>query len=199
MVFMGLCSAPMDPLTLTGIALGLSMDAFAVSVANGFMIKELHIRYAFRIAFFFGLFQAVMPLLGWGAGLGFSRFIAGYDHWIAFGLLSFMGGKMIWESRVVPVEGCEEERHDCTHFPTLLIMSVATSLDALAAGLSFAILHVKIVVPVVVIGGVTFLLCFVGIYLGDRIGRFFEKKLELAGGLVLIGIGFKILAEHLLA
>ncbi len=189
----------MDLATLIGISLGLSMDAFAVSVTNGFMIKNLKKRQAFRIAFFFGGFQALMPVLGWAAGLSFSRYIEGFDHWIAFGLLAFIGGKMILESRRATEPGCEDDgKKDCSHFPTLLIMSLATSIDALAVGLSFAFLRIHIFVPVLVIGGVTFAVCLAGVFVGEKIGCFFENRLELTGGLVLIGIGLKILLEHLL-
>lgn len=188
----------MNLLSIIVIALGLSIDAFAVSVANGFMIKELKFRQVFRIALFFGLFQAIMPLLGWAAGSLFSSFIVKFDHWVAFGLLVFIGGKMIIESRKPVEAGCEEDKKDCTHFPTLLMMSLATSVDALAVGLTFAFLDVLIVLPVIVIGCITFVVCLAGVYIGDRTGHLFGDKLELIGGIIVIGIGIKILIEHLL-
>jgi len=158
----------MDLLLIVSIALGLSLDAFAVSVANGILIHQLKFSHAFRISLFFGAFQAVMPLIGWAAGSYFSPYIMQFDHWIAFGLLAFIGGKMIVESR---------------------------SLDAV--GLSFAILDVHILLPVAVIGIVTFVVCITGVYAGNRIGHLFENRFELAGGIILIGIGLKILIEHL--
>lgn len=185
----------MDFLTLIGIAIGLSMDALAVSVANGFMIKQLRIRHAFRIAFFFGLFQALMPLIGWAAGITFSQYIKTFDHWIAFGLLILVGGRMIWES--VSSSHKEEAVKNCLHFPTLLMLSIATSIDALAVGVSFAFLDITIWLPILVIGLITFVICFIGVNIGSRLGPVFGNKLGIIGGLVLIGIGIKILIEHL--
>ncbi|KPJ86344.1 MAG: hypothetical protein AMS17_12795 [Spirochaetes bacterium DG_61] len=184
----------MDLLLIVSIALGLSLDAFAVSVANGILIHQLKFSHAFRISLFFGAFQAVMPLIGWAAGSYFSPYIMQFDHWIAFGLLAFIGGKMIVESRSLDRD-CSGV--DCSHFPTLLLLSVTTSIDALAVGLSFAILDVHILLPVAVIGIVTFVVCITGVYAGNRIGHLFENRFELAGGIILIGIGLKILIEHL--
>ena len=181
-------------LATVGMAFGLSMDAFSVAVTNGFMIRQIKIAHAFRIAFFFGFFQFFMPIIGWAAGRYFKGYIDSFDHWIAFGLLTFIGGKMLVESRKVD-QGCESKT--CIHFPTLLIMSLATSIDALAVGVSFAILDIDILLPVMVIGILTFTVCFIGIYIGNRIGHIFENKLEIAGGIILIGIGVKILIEHL--
>lgn len=196
----------MSLLSVFGIALSLAMDAFAVSVANGFMIKELKLRHALRIAFFFGFFQAIMPVIGWAAGREFAEYIMAFEHWVAFGLLVFIGGKMIWESGVLQFsrqdpgnarEGvCDDEKKTCLHFPTLMLLSLSTSIDALAVGLSFSFLGVGIIQPVIIIGGVTFLLCIGGVYIGDTLGHLFEDKLELIGGLILIGIGTKILLEH---
>jgi putative Mn2+ efflux pump MntP len=182
-------------ISILGIALGLSMDALAVSVTNGCIIKELKVRHAFRISFSFGLFQAVMPLIGWAAGLTFSSYIDDFDHWIAFGLLTLIGGKMIAESRKLD-QRCEER--NCLHLPTLIALSVATSIDALAVGVSFALLRTSIIMPVIIIGTVTFAVCLAGVYAGKKIGHLAEGKLECAGGLVLILIGIKILLEHLL-
>lgn len=185
----------MDFLTLIGIAVGLSMDALAVSVANGFMIKQLRARHAFRIAFFFGLFQALMPLIGWAAGITFSQYIKTFDHWIAFGLLILVGGRMIWES--VSSSRKDEAVKNCLHFPTLLLLSIATSIDALAVGVSFAFLDITIWLPILVIGLITFVICFIGVNIGSRLGPVFGNKLGIIGGIVLIGIGIKILIEHL--
>ncbi|MBN2461398.1 MAG: manganese efflux pump [Candidatus Cloacimonetes bacterium] len=184
----------MDPLTIIVIALGLSLDALAVSLANGIMIKEIQFQHALRIAFFFGFFQAVMPLIGWSAGLNFSKYLHYYDHWIAFLLLCCIGGKMLWESRTY--EHYRRVRN-CLNFPTLLLMSVATSIDALAVGLSLAFLRVNILTPVVIIGLVTFILSFTGIYLGNKSGRLLSGKIDFIGGIILILIGCKILIEHL--
>ena len=185
----------MDFLTLIGIAIGLSMDALAVSVANGFMIKQLRLRHAFRIAFFFGFFQALMPLIGWAAGITFSQYIKTFDHWIAFGLLILVGGRMIWES--VSSSQKDAVAKNCLHFPTLLMLSIATSIDALAVGVSFAFLDITIWLPILVIGLITFVICFIGVNIGSKLGPIFGNKLGIIGGLVLIGIGIKILIEHL--
>ena len=187
-------SASMQIITILGIALGLSMDAFAVSVTNGAMIADLKPRHTVRMSFFFGAFQFIMPVLGWAAGSTFSAYIAKFDHWIAFGLLSFIGGKMILESRHPAEDGsCKE---DCRNLPTLVLLSLATSIDALAVGLSFAFLHVDIVAPSLMIGAVTFLVCLAGAAIGNKVGHLFENRFELVGGLVLIAIGVNILFEH---
>jgi putative Mn2+ efflux pump MntP len=177
------------------IALGLAMDAFAVSITSGLTIKILRIRYAFRIALFFGLFQAVMPVMGWLAGYGMKDMITAYDHWIAFGLLGFIGGRMIYESfsKKIVDRPC-----DPMTIYKLLLLSIATSIDALAVGLTLSFLNVEIIMPSVIIGLVTFGLSFAGVFLGNRFGHFFENKIELIGGIILISIGIKILVEHLL-
>ena len=180
--------------TIIVVAFGLAMDAFAVSITSGLAMKSLRIDRALRIAVFFGTFQAVMPLIGWLAGLGLQGFIEGIDHWIAFVLLSAIGCKMIYESIQMP---SRDKALDPMGLHTLLILSVATSIDALAVGVSFAFLRLFIITPVLVIGTVTFLLSFSGVYIGNRFGHFFEKKIEIAGGLILIGIGVRILIEHL--
>ena len=143
----------MDIFTILFIAVGLSMDAFAVSVTSGFTIKRLHINNALKIAVFFGMFQAIMPVLGWAAGLGFRGFISGVDHWIAFGLLSIIGVKMIFESRAMD----SGKTNRSFEYLSLLILSVATSIDALAVGLSLSLLSVSIISPSVIIGITTFL------------------------------------------
>jgi putative Mn2+ efflux pump MntP len=184
----------LNVLSLAVIAVGLSMDAFAVSVASGFAIRQLRIRHAFRIAFFFGLFQAVMPIIGWLAGLSLREWIVQIDHWIAFGLLSFIGIKMIVESgRMVP----DKKKTDPLNPVALLVLSVATSIDALAVGLTFALLQVSIFIPILAIGFITFCLSFAGVYIGNHFGHFFERKIEIVGGVILIGTGIRILIEHL--
>lgn len=184
----------MDTLTIVATALALSMDALAVSITNGLIIKKLHFGHALRIAVAFGLFQAVMPVIGWAAGYTFRDMIQAYDHWIALGLLAFIGIKMIVESRRMDEK---DESKNCQHLPTLFLMALATSIDALAVGISFAFLEINIMVPVIVIGGITFAVCLAGVYLGNRSGHFFEGKLELIGGIILIGIGIKIAVEHI--
>lgn len=180
--------------TILLIALALSMDAFAVSVTSGFMITRLRVAHALRIALFFGGFQALMPVIGWFAGVRLRSFITGVDHWIAFGLLLIIGIKMLYESGKLKKE---EKATDPTELRTLLILAIATSIDALAVGISLSFINVAIIMPSLIIGAVTFLLSFTGVYIGERFGHFFESKLEVAGGLILIAIGVKILIEHL--
>jgi putative Mn2+ efflux pump MntP len=184
----------LDSTSIILIALGLAMDAFAVSVTSGITIKHLKINHAVTIALFFGSFQALMPVVGWAAGLSVRDFIADIDHWMAFGLLSFIGCKMIYEA--IKVQSDEEEI-DPLNIYMLLMLSIATSIDALAVGISFAFLEISIVTPVMVIGTVTFILSLLGVLVGDKIGHVFENKIEILGGIILIGIGVKILYEHL--
>ena len=184
----------MDIISIIFIAFGLAMDAFAVSITSGLTIKSLKINNALKIAVFFGLFQAIMPLIGWLAGLSFRDFISGVDHWIAFGLLSIIGCKMIYESSKMDLN---EKKIDPLNIYVLFILSIATSIDALAVGLSLSFLNVSIALPAIIIGIVTFLLSIFGVYFGNRFGHYFERKIEIIGGLILIGIGIKILIEHL--
>jgi len=180
--------------TVSLIAVGLSMDCLAVSISSGFVIKKIKLNHAILIAFFFGFFQSLMPLAGWSVGLSVSRIISAFDHWVAFGLLAFIGGKMIFES----FELDEEKKWmNPMKLSVLLLLSVATSIDALAVGFSFAVLQIHIIVPIIIIGIVAFLFSFAGVYIGNKFGHFFERKIELAGGVILIGIGIKILIEHL--
>ena len=183
----------MDMISIIVIAFGLAMDAFAVSITSGITIRQLKINNALKIALFFGSFQAIMPIIGWLAGLSLRNFISEIDHWIAFGLLIFIGCKMIYES--ITIQSSEKEINPLNVY-VLLVLSIATSIDALAVGLSFAILKISIMTPVIIIGTITFALSFLGVFVGDRIGHFFENKIEIAGGLLLIGIGIKILVEH---
>jgi len=184
----------MDIIIIIFIAFGLAMDAFAVSITSGLAIKHLRINNALKIAIFFGSFQAIMPLIGWSAGLGFRDFISGVDHWVTFGLLSIIGCKMIYESSKM---GSNEKKIDPLNVYVLFILSIATSIDALAVGLSLSFLNVPIALPAIIIGVVAFLLSLVGVFIGNRIGHFFERKIEIIGGVILIGIGIKILIEHL--
>jgi len=184
----------MDMFTMLFIAVGLAMDSFAVSITSGITTENLRATGALKIAAFFGLFQAGMPLIGWLAGLSVMEFISSIDHWTAFGLLSLIGCKMIYES-VKRQPG--EKKIISMNASVLLLLSVATSIDALAVGLSFAFLKIYIAAPITVIGTVTFLLSFIGVFAGNKFGHLLEKKIEIAGGLILIGIGTKILLEHL--
>ncbi len=184
----------MSIFTIFFIAVGLSMDAFAVSVTSGFAISRLKIRHALRIALFFGGFQAAMPVVGWLAGSGLKNLITGIDHWIAFGLLLAIGVKMIYESAKLKED---KKPVDCMRLGTLLALSVATSIDALAVGLSLSFIAVPIITPSIIIGIVTFFISFAGVYIGKKVGHFFESKLEIAGGIILIAIGIKILVGHL--
>ncbi len=169
------------------------MDAFSVAIAAGMSLGKAHPRQLFRLSFHFGLFQFLMPVVGWLMGTTVERYISSYDHWAAFLLLAYVGGKMIWES---VADHNEEFREDPTKWPTLVILSVATSIDALAMGLSMAMLRVPVLFPAAVIGlvaaGVTLLGMRLGRYAGGLIGPWMER----VGGLVLIGIGVTIVLEH---
>lgn len=180
--------------TIILIAFALAMDAFAVSITYGTSIHDLKIKSAIKIAIFFGSFQAFMPILGYIAGVGMKDFISGIDHWIAFALLSIIGVKMIYES--TKLESLEKENKSLDiHF--LLILSIAVSIDAMAVGISFAFLKESILIPIIIIGIITFLLSILGVFIGKKLGHFFEKRIEIVGGLLLIGIGIKILIDHL--
>jgi putative Mn2+ efflux pump MntP len=184
----------MGLITIIIIAFGLAMDAFVVSIVSGVAQKDLHIKHALQIAFFFGGFQAIMPLIGSVAGLSFKGYIADYDHWVAFGLLSAVGGKMIYESfRIKSVE----INLDPSKIYVLLALSVATSIDALAIGITLSLITSSIITAVLIIGLVTFALSYLGVYIGKKFGHFFENGIEALGGLFLIGLGVKILIQHL--
>ena len=178
------------------IAVGLSMDAFAVSMCKGLAMPSLDRKKALIIALLFGGFQAPMPLIGWLLGRQFERYITQYDHWIAFVLLVFIGGKMLFDACKGSEEGhcAAEEKLD---YRELFVLAVATSIDALAVGVTFAFLQVNIVPAVSLIGLVTFALSYAGVALGHKFGVRYEKKAEIAGGVVLVLIGVKILLEHL--
>jgi len=184
----------MNLLTILLIALALSMDAFAVSIASGIAIKKLHINHALTIALWFGMFQAIMPLIGWLGGVSLRDLLSGIDHWVVFGLLLFIGAKMIWEAfQIEPIERSSNP----LDIHVLFTLSLATSIDALATGVSFALLGLSIVIPVIIIGAVTFMVSFAGVWIGDRCGNFFGKKMELFAGIILITIGIKVLVSHL--
>lgn len=179
------------------IAVGLSMDAFAVAVCKGLEMKRINYRHGLVIALFFGVFQALMPLLGWLLGTRFGPYITEADHWVAFVLLVLIGGKMIYEA-------LHEDRADCgkagdkLELKELFVLSIATSIDALAVGITFAILpDTNIWSSITLIGVTTFVLSFLGVVIGNRFGAKYEKRAELFGGVVLVLIGLKILLEHL--
>ncbi len=178
-------------LLLTGVA--LSMDAFAVSVCKGLSARRLRPADAVKTGLFFGGFQALMPLLGWLLGRQFESYITEIDHWIAFVLLAFIGGKMVWEA----LHGGDGDDSGSFAFKELLLLAIATSIDALAVGVTFAFLSVNIWSSIAVIGVTTFAFSFGGVYLGNKVGGRFHEKAELAGGVVLVLIGLKILLEHL--
>ena len=184
----------MDWLYVLGVAIGLSMDALAVSIAAAMSLSRITPRHVFRLAFHFGLFQFMMPVLGWFLGSSVASLIRDYDHWVAFGLLLFVGGKMLWEAWRGEDRAA---RTDPSRGWMLVTLSVATSIDALAVGLSMAFLDVAILGPSVVIGLVTGSLSALGVTFGGRLGSRWSESAEVVGGCVLIGIGARILYTHL--
>ncbi|MHB8087232.1 MAG: manganese efflux pump MntP [Anaerolineaceae bacterium] len=185
----------MDSITIFLIALGLAMDCFAVALGIGCSPTPKDFRTYFRIAFHFGLFQGGMTFLGWLGGSTIAHLISNFDHWIAFGLLAFVGARMIRESLS---KNEEEDPCNPSRGKTLIMLSVATSIDALAVGLSLALVEGSILVSSLVIGFTSLLLSVLGLFIGGRLGCKFGKRMELIGGLVLIGIGFRVLLSHLL-
>lgn len=178
------------------IAIGLAADSFAVSVSSGAIIEKLRLRHAVRIAVFFSFFQALMPCIGWKAGSLAGSFIRSVDHWLAFVILCFIGGKMIYESRKLTDD--VEKTINPLNIYVLFSLAIATSIDALAVGVTFSFLDVSIIEPVIVIGIVTFIFSLTGTYIGEFFGHVFEDKIEIIGGLILISIGCMILIEHTL-
>jgi putative Mn2+ efflux pump MntP len=178
-----------------GLAVGLSMDAVAVSIASGAAYRELKVRHALRMALFFGGFQALMPLAGWAGGVLLKGVIGRYDHWLAFFLLAMIGGKMIYEAFKLEEAG----RSDAgpAQLAVVFMLAVATSIDALAVGVTLPLLTDSVWSAAALIGAVTFGLSLAGVYLGKASGHIFEKKMEIVGGLVLIAIGLKTLLWHL--
>jgi putative Mn2+ efflux pump MntP len=181
---------------LFGIAVGLAMDAFATAIAVSVSLGGVSGRQIFRLSWHFGLFQAMMPVIGWYGGLSVERWIRTWDHWLAFALLAFVGGRML-------LSGLRRERPEAPSFdPTrgtsLVVLSVATSIDALAVGLSFGALGVRIWTPSVVIGVTAGLLTLIGTMVGSRLGSRFGRWMEIAGGVLLIAIGARILISHMM-
>jgi len=185
----------MDIFTLLLIAAGLAMDAFAVALCKGLTMKKLVIKHAVVIAVFFGVFQAIMPVIGWFLGKQFEAYITAFDHWIAFVLLLFLGVKMIFEA--LKDEDADVLSAYKLDVKELIVLSLATSIDALAVGITFAFLKTDIVFAVSIIGIITFMISFLGVFLGNKFGIRYKKKAEIAGGIALVFIGLKILFEHL--
>ncbi len=179
------------------IAIALSMDAFAVSIACGLSGTKIPMRNSLIVAFSFGFFQAIMPVIGWNLSEFAYEQIKDFDHWTAFALLTIVGSKMIWDSLHAQDEECK-----CFAYPLnlkmLFVLSIATSLDALAVGVSFSCVRQAITLPTIIIGITTFAICFAGLKFGEKIGKGSDSKFTLAGGIILILIGLKILVEGLL-
>jgi putative Mn2+ efflux pump MntP len=185
----------MKLLTIVIIAVALSMDAFAVSIVSGSAYKQLKLRYTLRIATFFGGFQALMPLIGSLAGLTLKKYIENYDHWLAFAILTAVGAKMIYES--FKIKTAQQNFNPANVF-VLLALSIATSIDALAVGVTLSLITTSIALAACIIGLVTFALSYLGVVTGKKFGHFFENKFEAIGGIVLIALAVKILSQHLL-
>jgi len=183
----------MDALTIVLIAAGLAMDAFSVSIAKGIVIKYQRQKTALLLGSFFGGFQMLMPVIGWLAGTSLKTVVVGLDHWIAFGLLMFIGSKMICDS----IRKEDGEKEESLRLHSLMVLAVATSIDALMIGLSFAFLQTQILVPILAIGLITFLLSLTGFFFGCGLERIFGNKIKIVGGLILLAIGIRILLEHL--
>lgn len=178
------------------IAIGLSMDAFAVSVCKGLGMSKFHLKHGLIIGLFFGGFQAIMPLIGYFAGIGFQKYIEDIDHWIAFALLAFIGGQMLYEA--FKEEKRPDSDGDVIKVRQLLMLAIATSIDALIIGITFALLPgTNIWTSITLIGCTTFALSVAGAAIGFRFGSRYEKKAQIAGGTILILLGIKILLEHL--
>jgi manganese efflux pump family protein len=179
------------------IGVGLAMDTFAVAIATSVSLKTVTGRQLFRLSWHFGLFQAFMPVIGWFAGNTVAAYIAPWDHWVAAALLGYVGSRAIYEAYRGELEQKQRIKSDPTKGLSLIMLSVATSIDALAVGLSFAMLNVTIWYASLIIGVITATLTLIGMLLGSRLGLRFGERIEIIGGLVLIGIGLRILWEHI--
>lgn len=175
------------------VGIGLAMDAFAVSICKGLSMKKMNWKNAVIIALYFGIFQALMPLIGYFLGMTFESIVTSFDHWVAFALLTLIGGGMIKES----FDDEDEKKNDKVDFKTMVVLALATSIDALAVGITFAFLDVNIVLAVSIIGIITFIISIFGVKIGNRFGDKYQNKAELMGGIILVLLGFKILLEHL--
>lgn len=183
----------MDVLEILLIAVGLAMDAFAVSVCKGLSMKKMSWNKAIIVGLYFGIFQGLMPVIGFLLGTSFASLVIQIDHWIAFVLLGFIGGNMLKEA----FSNESENRNDNVDFKTMIVLAIATSIDALAIGITFAFLKVNLILSVLMIGIITFILSIIGVKIGNKFGDRYERKAEMAGGLILILMGIKILLEHL--
>ncbi|HPX77885.1 MAG TPA: manganese efflux pump MntP family protein [Methanobacterium sp.] len=181
----------MDIISIIFLSIGLAMDAFSISITLG-LSQKMDVKQASIIAIFFGGFQFIMPILGWISGIQLHYIVSTFAPWFAFFLLVAIGGKMIYEAF-----SAEEKSSYSISLKEILILSVATSIDAFAVGVTFAFLNVAILFPVIMIGLITFILSFIGIYIGKNIGHLFENKMEIVGGVILIILGFKILLENI--
>ena len=180
------------------MGVGLSMDAFAVSGCKGLAMRKVNKKQAIVIGLFFGGFQALMPLLGWSLGIQFEQYITSIEHWIAFSLLGFIGGKMIVEAVKPDDESVEVKEMDPPlNIKEMFVLAIATSIDALAVGITFAFLDYPIVESIIIIGITTFVISIIGVYIGNFFGSKYKQKAELAGGIILVLLGVKILLEHL--
>jgi len=185
----------MDLITVLVLAIGLSMDSFAVSISCGLAEQKVSFTHAVKIAFNFAFFQGMLPVVGWFLGTGVKSYVEGIDHWIAFALLAYLGGKMIYEGITMSANKKESDIYSFRHIMTL---SIATSIDALVVGFSYALAETeKIFGGALIIGGVTFFFSMLGIRIGKDVGGKFGSKVEILGGLILIGLGIKILIQHL--
>ena len=184
----------MELLTIILIAIGLSFDTFAVSVSSGLILKKIDFFNATKIAITLAIFQAAMPLIGWLAGSGIKNYAEDFDHWIAFGILALLGGKMIYESFLTAPE---DRSFNPLNIKVMIGMAIATSIDALIVGFSFALLNYKIVISVAIIGAVTYIVAMLGMLFGKKIGARMGRRMEVLGGIMLFLIGLKILIEHL--
>lgn len=185
----------MDIFSIIMIGIGLAMDAFSVSITDGILLKKPRPLQSAKIALFFGGFQFIMPCIGYLFGSAFAKYITAFDHYIAFILLGFIGGKMIYEA--LKDDDFEKEYKNPLSFNTLLVLAIATSIDALAVGVTFATINAPVIFASLIIGVVTYIISFLGVYIGSKFGNLLGNKAEIAGGLVLIAIGIKILVEHL--
>lgn len=179
------------------IGVGLSMDAFAVSVCKGLSMRKVNKKQTLVIGLFFGGFQALMPVIGWALGVSFEKYITNVDHWIAFVLLVIIGANMIREALSDKEEETETELDPPLRIKEMFLLAIATSIDALAVGVTFAFLKYPIAEAAAIIGCTTFVLSVIGVYVGNIFGKKYEKRAEIAGGIILIGIGVKILLEHM--
>lgn len=183
----------MEVIEILLISIGLAMDAFAVSICKGLSMKSMSWKKAIIIGLYFGVFQALMPVIGYFLGATFESLVTKIDHWIAFALLTFIGTNMLKEA----FAKSEKDHNDSVDFKTMIILAIATSIDALAVGITFAFLRVNMILPVIMIGIVTFIISVVGVKIGNKFGNKYERKAEVVGGLILIFMGLKILLEYL--